>query len=78
MADYTTGRASGSNTGLWIAGAVVVLVVLLAIFAGGPGTISNTDPAALGTDSAPVTDLGAPAGATDEMAPAADAPVVDQ
>lgn len=71
MADYTTNNTGGAGMGFIIAGAVVVLVLLYAVFAGGGASVDNTDPGAAMApgEIAPAADPAA----TGEVAPVAPA-----
>lgn len=60
MVDYTKDTGTGGGIGIYLAAGLVVLVLLYALFAGG-GTSTTTDPAAIGTETAPVVEETAPA-----------------
>ena len=68
MADYITGRDSGSGMGLWITGGIVVLlVVIFALFAMGDGGTVPGDPTNAPAAGDPVQTTPA---ATDPATPA--------
>ncbi len=63
MADYITGRESGSGMGLWVAGGIIfLLVVIFSLFAFGNGGAVPGDSAyaPAGGDAAPVATDPAP------------------
>ena len=69
MVEYTTKESRGGVMALWIAGGVVALILLYALFAGespetGPAGLS----APIAEDAAPAADVAAPA--VEEAAPA--------
>lgn len=70
MVDYTSSRTGSSGIWIFVAAAVVVLLLLYALFAGS-NVGTEMDPVVIGTpDSAPIVEDVVPAAPAEPAAPA--------